>query len=81
MGYDPSIDPEDRLPEGPKGETFSQRIRRLAREIHGTPDDDVFQLTPQERARRARTEQDPIDRLDAIMRGEDPSVREPGGDG
>lgn len=76
-GYDPSADPEDALPPGPPHETFSQRIRRLARQLHGTPDlPDA--PTPQDLARRVRMEKPFEDRMDDIFRV---TPREPGEEG
>lgn len=77
MSYDPSIDRDDRLPEGPPKETFSEKLRRLAKAIHGTSDV-VKKETPEERAHRVRTEPPFGDRLDQIFRHGD---REPGEEG
>lgn len=84
VGYDPSADPDDTLPPGPKGETFSHRLRRLARFIHGVTDDDVAgPPTAADLARRSRMEEPFEARLDAIFRGalDKNTEREPGQEG
>lgn len=76
--YDPSIDPDDHLPPGPRNETFAERLIRLGIDVHGMA---PWKLTPQELAHRARTEPPYVERLDAIFRKRPDAERNPAEEG